>query len=124
MEIETDPILDMIEEGVIVVDTQQKILMYNRSARIFFGLENTSSIHHPAGQIEPGDWVLLGDNCMGMDDGELTTKDLQQLGINEELTQGERIAVISRYKSPNTVPVFARAPRRIKRRSPYTSNAF
>ncbi len=110
LDLDTNSVLDMIEEGVIVVDTKQKILLYNRSARLFFGLENTSSIHHPAGQIEPGDWVLLGDNCMGMDDGKLTGQDLQLLGVKEELDLGERIAVIGRYKSPETIPVFACSP--------------
>jgi len=109
-DLDTSLILDMIEEGVIVVDTHQNIVLYNKSARIFFGLENISSTHHPAGCIEPGDWVILGDNCMGMDDGKLTSEDLQLLGVKEEVAPGERIVVIGRYKTPETVPVFARTP--------------
>lgn len=103
-------VMDMIEEGVIVVDAKQKIRFYNQSARLFFGLENTSIIHHPAGKIEPGDWVLLGDNCMGMDDGKLTGQDLELLGVKETFLLGEKVVVIGRYKSPETSPVFACSP--------------
>jgi len=76
MDFDVHSILDAIEEGIIVVDQHKKILMYNKSARRFFGLEFTYNIPHGPGRIEPGDWVILGDNCLGMDDGQLTAKDL------------------------------------------------
>lgn len=114
MEFDINSIFDLIEEGVIVVDQQKKILKYNRSARILFGLENSDSIHHGPGRIEPGDWVLLADNCLGMDDGKLNAKDLKLLGVNDELAQGERIVAIGRYKMPTTEPVFACSPNKQK----------
>lgn len=110
MSIDSHSILNTIEEGIIVVDQYKKIQMYNKSARNFFGLEYAGKFHHGPGQIKPGDWVLLGDNCLGMDDGKLTAKDLELLGVKEELSQGERIVIIGRYKDPQTKPIYTCTP--------------
>ena len=68
---------DLLEDGLIVVDKNKIIQVYNRRAQDIFGLKEQSGPGHPAGKIAKGDIVILGDTCLGADDGELTPQDLE-----------------------------------------------
>ncbi len=70
-----------LEEGVIVVDGQGKIVVYNNTARSIFGIDPRVGPGHSPGQIMPGDLVLVIDNALGEDDGQLKPNSLNVIGI-------------------------------------------
>ncbi|HEY8362504.1 MAG TPA: sigma 54-interacting transcriptional regulator [Tissierellaceae bacterium] len=90
---------DMMSEGFIVIDSQGKIQVYNQKAKEIFGISNTSGIKHKEGKLEPGDIVIIGDNSLGQDDGNLTGDSLKVIGIkNTNIKEGDSIIAIGTYK--------------------------
>ncbi len=76
--------IDLIDEGLIVIDTQGKIKIYNREAAAIFGLDPRIGPGHKAAKINDGDIVIIADNALGRDDGNLSPEDLADLGANKE----------------------------------------
>ncbi len=70
-----------LEEGVIVVDREGKIIVYNDTARSIFGIDPRVGPGHSPGQLMPGDMVLIIDNALGEDDGQLKPNSLNVIGI-------------------------------------------
>jgi len=70
-----------LEEGVIVVDREGHIIVYNNVARSIFGIDPRVGPGHSPGQLMPGDLVLIIDNALGEDDGQLEPNSLNILGI-------------------------------------------
>ena len=66
----TDQIIDLIDEGVIAVDSRGYITTYNKIARDIFGINPACGPGHREGKCEEGDLVLIADNILGADDGE------------------------------------------------------
>lgn len=97
-QIEVEKIVDLLEEGVIVIDANGIIQLYNRKAQEIFGLNlDGEQPGHPAGEIREGDWVLLADNWLGRDDGGLCPEDLAVIGVDHShLTSGMAIVAIGR----------------------------
>lgn len=98
--------LDMIEDGVIAVDSDKNIQVYNRRAQEIFGISAKVGPEHPAGQIARGDIVVLADNKLGADDGNLEPEDLSVLGmpvyyVNKE----DALIVVGKYKD-NKAPCY------------------
>ncbi|HMM20998.1 MAG TPA: sigma 54-interacting transcriptional regulator [Selenomonadales bacterium] len=92
---------DLIEDGVIVVDKQRIIRIYNRRAREIFGISCGSGPGHAAGTIAVGDIVILGDNCLGGDDGGLGAEDLSRIGLPPgELRPGDAFVAAGKYDRP------------------------
>lgn len=90
---------DMMSEGFIVIDKDGKIQVYNRKAKEIFGISNTTGIKHQRGRLEAGDIVIIGDNAIGQDDGNLTGKSLRVIGIkNGNVNEGDSIIAIGTYK--------------------------
>jgi len=90
---------DMMSEGFIVIDNKGKIQVYNRKAKEIFGISNTLHIKHQKGKIEAGDIVIIGDNAIGQDDGNLQGKSLKVIGIkNSNIKEGDSIIAIGTYK--------------------------
>lgn len=90
---------DMMSEGFIVIDSEGRIQVYNRKAKEIFGISNTSGIKHKEGKLEAGDIVIIGDNALGQDDGNLTGKSLKTIGINNSnIKEGDSIVAIGTYK--------------------------
>jgi len=59
-------------------------------ARDIFGITPAHGPGHPNGRIAEGDIVVISDNILGADDGDLKPKDLEMIGIdpsgiNEEM---------------------------------------
>lgn len=98
---------DLIEDGLIVVDKSKVIQVYNRRAQDIFGLKEQSGPGHPSGKIAKGDIVILGDTCLGADDGELTPQDLESIGISPgTVNNGDAIVAVGRYKVPYERPYY------------------
>ena len=97
-------LIDYSSEGIIVVDRNGIITLYNKSARKIFGIEYETSYGHPRGKIEDGDIVILADNFLGGDDGDLTPKDLQAIGIKDkEIKKGTCIVAIGTYNGKESI---------------------
>mgnify|MGYP000415011310 CR=1 FL=1 len=73
--------VDLIDEGLIVVDNTGKIKVYNREAAAIFGIDPRIGPGHESGKINKGDIVLIADNALGRDDGNLGPEDLAELGV-------------------------------------------
>jgi len=67
---------DMMSEGFIFIDDKGKIQIYNNKAKEIFGISYSYGISHSSGKIEKGDIIIIGDNFLGKDDANLTSKAL------------------------------------------------
>ncbi|MHC1723081.1 MAG: sigma 54-interacting transcriptional regulator [Aminipila sp.] len=76
-----DIFTDMMKEGFIYIDKDARIRLYNKRAKEIFGIDKSVGTGHPAGTIKKGDIVIIGDNCLGKDDGSLTPESLGKIGI-------------------------------------------
>jgi len=98
---------DMMSEGLIVIDSNGKIQIYNKKAKEIFGIINNGKQCHDKGKIKIGDIVIIGDNMLGVDDGELDAKKLQSIGIHDEdIQKGDAIVAIGVYKRKDIPPVY------------------
>ena len=85
---------DMMSDGFIFIDKDGIIQIYNNKAKEIFGIINNYGYSHPAGRVEKGDIVIIGDTCLGVDDGGLTPDHLKCIGI-EDRNLGFRDAFIA-----------------------------
>ncbi|MEA4963780.1 sigma-54 interaction domain-containing protein [Lutispora sp.] len=91
---------DMMSEGFIFIDTEGKIQIYNNKAKEIFGITYIYGISHSSGKIEEGDIIIIGDNCLGKDDGNMTPEALSCIGIRDSGIQpGDALIAIGVYKS-------------------------
>ncbi|WP_053956110.1 sigma-54 interaction domain-containing protein [Inediibacterium massiliense] len=75
---------DLMSEGFIFIDEEGKIRIYNKKAKEIFGIRHEGGIGHKKGRIHIGDIVIIADNALGKDDGGLSCKDLEKIGIYDE----------------------------------------
>lgn len=90
---------DMMSEGFIFIDEKGKIQIYNNKAKEIFGISYNYDISHSSGKIEKGDIIIIGDNQLGRDDGNLTPKSLSCIGIDDSnILHGDAIIAIGSFK--------------------------
>lgn len=93
---------DLIEDGLIVVDRDKIIQIYNNRAQEIFGLKPQTGPGHSAGMVTKGDIIILGDTCLGVDDGALTPKDLEVIGIPPQTVRSDQALIaVGKYESPH-----------------------
>ena len=80
-------IVENISEGIISIDSTQRINIINKKAKEIFGISYKYDLGHPPGKIEQGDIVIIGDNAIGIDDGGMGSEDLKKIGIDESIPQ-------------------------------------
>lgn len=98
---------NMMSEGFIVIDSQGTIQVYNNKAKDIFGISHNQQISHEAGQIKNGDIVIIGDNAIGKDDGNLNSSSLKYIGIDDEnIKKGDAIIAIGVYNVEGIKPVY------------------
>lgn len=91
---------DMMSEGFIFIDNKGKIQLYNNKAKEIFGITHSQGASHRSGKIEAGDIVIIGDNCLGNDDGNMTPEALGFIGIHDRGIQlGDAVVAVGRYGS-------------------------
>lgn len=96
-----ESILNVVEEGLVVIDMSGKIKTYNRRAKEITGILLSHSKPHESGQLQKGDLVIIADNRLGYDDGGLTAADLKKIGIDDkDIAQGEAFVAIGLYDTP------------------------
>lgn len=89
---------DMMSEGFIFIDQNGIIQIYNNKAKEIFGITYDYDYSHSSGKIEKGDIVIIGDNCLGKDDGNLTMDVLKKIGINNsELEYNDAIVAVGTF---------------------------
>ncbi len=89
--------IDLIDEGLIVIDSKGRIKIYNQEAANIFGIDPRIGPGHEEGRIKDGDIVILVDNYLGKDDGNLTPYDLETIGIDpENINNRDAVVAIGR----------------------------
>ncbi|MTI65925.1 MAG: AAA family ATPase [Firmicutes bacterium] len=90
---------DNVSEGLIFIDNNGKIQLYNKRAKEIFGVIYEQGEGHSLGKISIGDIVIIADNCLGRDDGGLKSKDLSLIGIEDEnISKNDAIVAVGLYK--------------------------
>lgn len=93
-----DRLADSLEEGLILVDSHERIQVFNRKAKEITGIIYDVNFVHPQGRLEKGDIVLIADNAVGLDDGRLTSQDLEVLGIyDQRIKENSSLLVLATY---------------------------
>ncbi len=86
---------DFLEQGIIVIDHQGFIQLYNKKAVELFGLNPSYQPGHLKGKLEKGDLVILANNSLDCDDGGLKPIDLKKIGVNPgNLKRGDMFVAI------------------------------
>lgn len=92
-------VADQFAQGVILLDKEGKIIVYNEQARKIFGIDPRVGPGHPPGQILPGDMVIIVNSSLSTDDGNLKAEDLQALGIhNYKLQKEDAFLAVGEYR--------------------------
>lgn len=98
---------DEVNEGLIFIDSKGKIQLYNKRAKEIFGIIYDQGVGHPKGFIKEGDIVIIADNDLGQDDGELTPTDLSYIGIKDKnIELGDAIIGVGVYKDNKINPIY------------------
>ena len=98
---------DMMSEGLMVLDNNGIIQVYNQKAKEIFGIVNNEQLCHDQGKIQVGDIVIIGDNNLGIDDGNLNARKLRSLGLYEEnLEKGDSLIAIGTYGNKDIPPEY------------------
>ncbi len=78
-----DDIYDMLNEGILSINSEGIIGRCNKKAKEIFGIINVDYVGHESGRVEEGDIVIIGDTSLGEDDGGLLNEDLKLIGIKD-----------------------------------------
>lgn len=99
--------VDHMDEGLLYVDAGERIRLFNQRAKEITGVVLNETMSHPGGRLEPGDVVVIADNCLGGDDGDLTPEDLALLGIRDTaLRAGDMLLAVGVYGQGGPAPVY------------------
>lgn len=110
MKLNMSTIVNMVNDfsrGIIGVDAQGKISIYNRKAREITGIDFDRSNTHGAGMISDGDIVVIADNSLGGDDGDLCAEDLELLNIYDKgIRRGSLLLCAGVFRNKKMEPVY------------------
>lgn len=100
---------DLLEEGLIAINSSGIIKLYNNQAKNILGLNPQPNPGHPPGSLEANDIVLIATNNLGCDDGQLKPSDLEKIGIAaREIELGDMFVGIGVAGQSSGSGVFAR----------------
>lgn len=99
--------MDNLNQGLVFVDKEGKIQSCNNMAKEMTGIVINSYSEHEAGCIAPGDIVVIADNEIGGDDGNLTSADLEKLNIKDsDIQKGDMIVAVGVYGNKKIEPEY------------------
>src|SRR6056297_1825159 len=104
-----DNLLNVLEEGILAINKEYKFEYINEKAKEILGISlKGDNKFHEKGKLEKGDIVVIADNMLGCDDGNLSPEALNQyLNIpNEGLEKGDAIIAVGVYKNKSIQPKF------------------
>ncbi len=100
-------LMDNMKKGVIYVDGDRRIRICNNIAKEITGIVFDIDASHDAGQITEGDIVILADNKLGEDDGNLGSEELEMLNITDKnIQQGDMLVAVGVYKNKRIEPEY------------------
>lgn len=102
-----EKLMNNLSRGLVYVGKDKKILIYNQKAREITGIDFDCTNTHEDGQIMAGDIVIIADNDLGDDDGDLSVEDLELINIRDKKIQsGDMILGIGVYKNKKIEPAY------------------
>ncbi len=100
-------LMNNLNQGLVFIDNEGKIQSCNKVAKEMTGIIIKSYSEHEAGVIAPGDIVIIADNEIGGDDGNLSVDDLARLNINEsDIQKGDMIVAVGVYDNKKFEPEY------------------
>lgn len=100
-------IADNIDEGLIYIDKKKRFQIFNHKAKEITGIVFENPAFHPQGSIENGDIVIIADNSIGNDDGDLKPQDLELINIKDKnIKSGDALLAIGVYKNLGIKPKY------------------
>lgn len=104
-------IIDSVDQGIIYINNNRQIQQVNEKAKEILGIHSKTSHFHPEGKIMPGDIVIIADNAIGYDDGNLSPEDLSLLSINDKhIHVNDMFVGVGVYKNKGISPVYKNLP--------------
>ncbi|MFT5874098.1 MAG: transcriptional regulator with PAS, ATPase and Fis domain [Clostridium sp.] len=82
-----ESLMNILSRGLVYVDLDKRIQTYNQKAKEITGIDFDHSNTHESGRIVDGDIVIIADNDMGDDDGDLSITDLELINIHDKKIQ-------------------------------------
>ena len=102
-----DSLFDSMNQGMLYVNKQRIIQSCNRKAKEFTGIVIDSHASHDAGVISQGDIVIIADNMLGDDDGDLSSAELEMINIkNPDIRQGDMLVAVGVYGNKKFEPQY------------------
>jgi transcriptional regulator with PAS, ATPase and Fis domain len=100
-------IFDCIDDGIIFLNNKGYIEVMNKMAKEIIGIDVSGKKTHPEGKIQEGDIVIIVDNDLGGDDGNLNSGDLNIINIyDNQIEQGDAIIAIGVHKNKSIKPIY------------------
>ena len=102
-----ESLFDSMNQGMLYVNKQRIIQSCNRKAKEFTGIVIDSHASHDAGVISQGDIVIIADNMLGDDDGNLSSAELEMINIkNPDIRQGDMLVAVGVYGNKKFEPQY------------------
>lgn len=102
-----EKITDNSDDGIIFIDNNKIIQLFNRKSKEILGIVLNKPKTHSSGKLNPGDIVVITDNALGIDDGNLSTKDLEKINIfDSEIKKEYAIIGIGVYENKKIKPAY------------------
>ena len=95
-------ILDILEEGILIINDKYKFEYINEKAKEILGITlKSDNKFHESGKLENGDIIIIADNILGCDDGNLRPEDLNKyINIPQKgLEKGDSVIAIGVYNN-------------------------
>lgn len=100
-------LMDSMDYGVVDVDAEGVIRLCNKKAKEITGIIINPHQGHPAGKVAEGDIVILADNQLGGDDGDIGAEELALLNINDtDIRKGDMLLAVGVYKNKKIEPKY------------------
>lgn len=104
---EVERLVGEMDLGLIYIDNNYKMRMFNEKAKEIVGIKLNNIASHPEGKICLGDIVVIVDNHLGGDDGNLTCQDLESINIfDNDIKQGDILLAIGVYGNKKIEPIY------------------
>ena len=104
---EVERLVGEMDLGLIYIDEKYKIRMFNEKAKEIVGIKLNNIGSHSSGKLSQGDIVIIADNYLGGDDGNLTYADLERINIiDPNIKQGDILLAVGVYDNPDIEPIY------------------
>ena len=98
MDLSYSDIEGILQTGIIAIDTEGYIQLYNDYALDLIGIRSYFSCEHAGGQIQNGDTVMIALTDFGQEDGGLVIEDLKKIGIHTpSIPEGISLLAVGKY---------------------------